>query len=226
MMPRTTKYYTLVGSLPALPLHFEDAERLPISQLQLDERLKMLEPHDAEVIEEISEFLVWERQPLERTDEEVLRRYDQFMETVDNRFAQELIRQAMIIRTVIAGLRCRRLGLEPPRGIAPVAAQIARQWNHPDFRLGTRLPWIGEVDAQLNSDSPFDVERQKLDIVWRQAKQMADQYHFTFEAVVLYLIRWETLYRWLHRDAVVGQEKFELLVAEAMGEYTDMFAEP
>ena len=49
----STTYYTLVGSLPALPRHFEDAERVPISVLQLQERLKMLQPHDAEVIEEM-----------------------------------------------------------------------------------------------------------------------------------------------------------------------------
>ena len=36
-------YYTLIGSLPALPSHFASTERLPISLLQLRERLKMLE---------------------------------------------------------------------------------------------------------------------------------------------------------------------------------------
>lgn len=225
-MPRSTTYYTLIGSLPALPRHFEEAERVPISRLKLEERLKMLEPHDARVIEDMGDFLAWERQPLERTDEDVLRHYDQFMLTVDNRFARDLIRHAMTIRTIIAGLRCRRLGLGPPLGIAPVAARIARHWNHPDFHLGTQLPWIGEVDAQLNGDSPFDLERKKLDIIWRHAKWLADQYHFTFEAVVMYLIRWEVVYRWTRRDAAVGQEKFARLVTEAMGEYASMFAEP
>ena len=68
---------------------------MPISKLRLSERLKMLEPHDAEVVEEMGDFLVWERQPLERTDEDVLRHYDRFMETVDNRFSRDLIQYAM-----------------------------------------------------------------------------------------------------------------------------------
>lgn len=224
-MPRNTKYYTLIGSLPALPRHFEEAERLPISRLQLNERLKMLAPDDARVIEEMIEFLVWERHPLERTDEDVLRHYDQFMQTVAPPFARDLIRYAMTARTIIAALRCRRLGREPPPGVPPVASQIARHWNHPDFRLGVRFPWIGEVDAQLNGDFPFDLERRKLDITWRHATQLADQYHFTFQAVVVYLIRWEIVYRWTRRDAEAGQEKFEQLASEAMAQYANLFAE-
>ena len=43
------------------------------------------------------------------------------------------------------------------------------------------------------------------------------------EAVVLYLIRWEIVFRWTSRDAAAGQEKFERLVAEAMGQYASMF---
>ena len=58
-MARSTTYYTLIGSLPALPWHFEEAERVPISRLSLMERLKMLQPHDAHVIEEMTDFLAW-----------------------------------------------------------------------------------------------------------------------------------------------------------------------
>ena len=40
-------YYALVASLPTL-LHFERAERLPISGYQLEKRLKMLAAEDAD----------------------------------------------------------------------------------------------------------------------------------------------------------------------------------
>ena len=225
-MPRSTAYYTLIGSLPALPRYFEEAERVPISRLKLDERLKMLVPHDAEVIDEMADFLVWERQPLERTDAEVVRHYDQFMDTVDSRFARDLIRRAITIRAIIVGLRCRRLQRDLPAGLANIVPQIARHWNRPDFQLGSQFPWITEVEAQLNGDVPFDLERKKLEIAWRYAKRLAEQYHFTFEAVVLYLIRWEMVYRWTRRSTEAGQEKFEQLVSETMGEYADMFTAP
>jgi len=222
-MARSTTYYTLIGSLPALPRHFEEAERVPISRLRLTERLTMLQSHDAKVIEEMTDFLAWERQPLERTDEDVVKRFDQFVAAVDDRFAQDLIRHAVSVRSLIAAIRCRRLKLDPPGGIDPVASHIARNWSHPDFRLGNEYPWIGEVDAQLNSEAPFDLERTILNIAWRYTKQLAEQFHFTFEAVVLYLIRWEVVCRWTQRNAEAGQEKFEQLVSEAMGEHAEMF---
>ena len=196
---------------------------MPISPLKLDERLKMLEPHDARVIDEMSNFLVWERQPLEQTDEAILRRYDKFNHEVDNRFARELISHTMAIRTIFAGLRCRRLQLEPPQGVAPIAAQIAKNWNHPDFRLGAQYPWISEVDRQLNGDAPFDLERMRIELLWRRLHRLAEEHFFTFEAVVLYLMRWELVYRWTQRDAEVGQRKFERLVTDAMGEFANMF---
>ena len=218
-----TNYYTLIGSLPALPRSFEQLDRVPISPLKLDERLKMLEPHDARVIDEMSNFLVWERQPLEQTDEAILRRYDKFNREVDNRFARELISHTMAIRTIFAALRCRRLQLAPPQGVAPIAAQIAKNWNHADFRLGAQYPWVIEVDRQLNGDAPFDLERMRIELAWRRLHRLAEEHYFSFDAVVLYLMRWELVYRWTQRDADVGQRKFEQLVTDAMGEFANMF---
>ena len=222
-MGRSTKYYTLMGSLSALPPHFEEADRVPISSLQLDERLKMLEPRDAVIVDQMSDFLVWERQPLERSDADVIAIYDKFMASVDDSFARALIRKAMTIRTIMAGLRRRRLGLDPPLGVPQIAAQIARNWAHPDFRLGLQFAWIGEFDAELNGDSPFDLEKRRLNIVWQHIKRLAENQYFNFEAVVLYLIGWEVVYRWTRRDAKEGERKFAQLVSGAMGEYDNMF---
>ena len=224
MIHLSTNYYTLIGSLPALPQSFEQAERVPISPLKLDERLKMLVPRDARVVEKMSDFLVWERQPLERSDAEVVARYENLLVEVDDRFAQELIRDTLAARTVLAGLRCRRLQRDPPQGVAPWAAQIARNWNHPDFRLGRQFPWILDVDRQLSGDAPFDLERSRIEIGWRQLKQLSEQYDFGFEAVLLYLMRWELVYRWTRRDADAGHAKFETLVTDAMGDFAQMFA--
>ena len=224
-MALRTTYYTLIGSLPALPRDFEEAERVPISERALAERMKMLEPHDAEVVEAMADFLTWERQPLERTDQEFVCRFDQFMATVNNQFAQELIRYTVNCRLIVAALRCRRLKRDPPVGIEPIASRIARNWDHPDFRMGYEYPWIEEVDAQLSSDAIFELERTILNIIWKNANKLADQFHFAFEAVLLYVTRWKRVYRWTQRNAEAGHEKFEQLVSEAMGEYAAMWEE-
>jgi hypothetical protein len=216
-------YYTLIGSLPALPSHFEDAERVPISSRGLDERLKMLDPDAAEVIKQLGDFLLWDRQPLDRTDDEFCRHYERIVASVNHRFVRDIVEEVMTRRTILSGLRRRRLGWGPPTGVAWVARHITQHWAHPDFRLAARFPWIVEMDAQLCGDSPFELERMGLQIAWTYVKRLADQYQFSFEAVLLYLIRWEIVYRWTRRDAQAGQEKFEQLAAEAMGEFANMF---
>jgi hypothetical protein len=213
----------LIGSLPALPFHFEGAERVPISRRCLDERLKTLDPDAAEVLKQMGDFLLWDRQPLDRTDEEFCGHYDQIMASVQHRFVRELIEQIMTRRTIISALRRRRLGLGPPAGVGWAAEHIARYWSHPDFRLAAQFPWIGQVEAQLNGDRPFEVEQTLLNIAWNHFKRLADQYQFSFEALVLYLIRWEIVYRWTSRDEAAGRERFEQLAADAMGEYAKMF---
>ncbi len=224
-MPRSNQYYTLIGSLPALPRHFAQAERVPISPRQLDQRLRMLSPEDAQVVESLRDFLIWERQPLERTDDDVVLHYARVTKTVPNEFARALMHRAISVRTIVAGLRCRRLGLDAPPGDTSVATQIQRNWNHPDFRLGHHFPWIVDVDRTLNSSTPYEVERQRLEIAWKFESSMANQYFFSFEAVLLYLVRWEVVFRWTQRDSEAGRTKFEQLVTESMGEYAAIYAE-
>ena len=46
---------------------------------------------------------------------------------------------------------------------------------------------------------------------------------FSFESLILYLIRWELIYRWVSRDAVQGEQVFEQLANQAMGEFANMY---
>jgi hypothetical protein len=223
-MPSSNQYYTLIGSLPALPTHFADVERVPISSLRLDERLKMLRPEDTQTIENLTDFLAWDRQPLEKSDEAVCRHYEAFMAHEKNPMARNVIEQAMTIRTIVAALRRRQRGLEPSSSNGPWMEHIRRNWKHADFRLGQRFPWIREAEARLGEQPPSQADRALLEIVWKIAKRLSDEYQFTFEAVILYLVRWELVNRWTSRDAAKGREQFETLVRDAMAQYADMFA--
>ncbi len=220
------QYYMLMGSLPALPAHFEDAKRLPISQLRLDNRLRMLHDQDAVVVAQICDFLMWDRQPADRTDEEVTLRYNQYMASVEDPFAREFIDTRMTLRTVVSALRRKRLGLGPPIGVGWVAKHIAQHWRTPQFRLAWKLPWIVQVQEQLNNDSPLELERLLLSVVWQHATRLAETYQFSLEAVVLYIIRWEIVSRWMSHDAAVGREKFQSLLSEALGKHAQLFSQP
>lgn len=221
-MPKTA-YYTLLSSLPALPPNFETAERVPISDTRLEDRLKMLSEDDMRVIQQAADFLAWDRQPLDRTDEEVCDTYDRIMSDVSNPLLADVIAMRMNVRTIISGLRRRRLEQGPPPGVGSIAKHIEQHWKQPDFRLGKRFPWVTEADRILNGDTPVELETLLLRITWQEYRRRADHYQFTFEAVILYLCRLAVIYRWTQRDSAKGQEKFDQLVTEALGEYADLY---
>ena len=101
-MVRSNSYYTLVASLPAMPRHFE-VERVPITQPRLEKRLEMLKAEDAEVVGQLLAFLLWDRQPRDRTDEEVISHYNELMPRTKNRLARHIVAFQMDIRTIMSG---------------------------------------------------------------------------------------------------------------------------
>jgi len=217
-------YYTLVGSLPALPRRFDEAERAPVSRVRLDELLLMLDDQDREVVGRLSDFLVWDRQALDRTDQDVCRQYDRVMAETSNRFVRRIIERVMNQRTVVAALRRRRLGQGPPPGVGPWLKHIEQHWKQPDFRLASRLPWVTRVAELLAGDTPLAVEHVLLDADWKVASRLAMEIDpFSFEAVLLYLFRWGLVHRWVRRDEQAGQKRFQELVAQSMGSYATLY---
>ena len=62
-----------------------------------------------------------------------------------------------------------------------------------------------------------------LGITWSRWAKLAEQYFFSFEAVLLYLARWEIVSRWTSRDATLGRQRFEQLVTESLDEYANLY---
>jgi hypothetical protein len=221
-MKRGRTYYTLVASLPALPRSFQ-TDRVPITWPRLEHRLKMLTPEDAEVVTQLRAILFWDRQRRDHTDEEVISHYDQFMSTIQNRLAGEIVSFRMDIRTIVSGLRRRRRGLPPPSGVGQWTESIRRNWDHPQFNLARQHSWIAEVERLLGTPDCLDVERILLGVGWKHWTRLAEQHYFDFEAVLLYLARWDILSRWVGLDATLGQQRFEQLVTESISEYHNLF---
>jgi len=221
MVP-SNSYYTLVASLPAMPRHFA-VERVPITQSRLEKRLRMLKPKDAEVVEQLAAFLVWDRQPPDRTDEEMVSRYRKIMATTADRLARHIVAFRLDIRTIMSSLRRRRRGLTPGPGMGPWVDHIRRNWEHPEFELRWQHPWIAEVNPLLGTTDCLAVERILLRVTWNHWAKLADQYFFSFEAVLLYLARWEIIHRWTTHNAPLGRERFQQLVTESLNEYVNLY---
>ena len=223
-MVRSNTYYMLISSLPALPPRL-DVDRLPITLERLQARLRMLEPEDAQEIRRMLDILAWSHQFVEANDAAVVKRYGELMQEVTNPLVREVFATVMDVRMVVAALRRRRHGLGPPTvGFGQWFEHVRRHFNQPDFRLGHAFPGIIRFDQLLGQGDVLNLYRHMLGAVWTYLKKRAEDYVFSFEAVVLYIARWEIMRQWQQLQAERGRAVFEALVTEALGEYAKLYS--
>jgi hypothetical protein len=220
----SNRYHMLISSLPVLPPRL-DVERLPITFERLQGRLRMLEPEDAEEIERLLAVLRWGNQFEEPSDVAVVQRCNALMQDITNPLVRDLLTYGMDVRMIAVALRCRRRGLPlPPVGVGQWFDHIRRHFNQPDFKLGQVFPGIPEAEQLLAQGELLTLYRQYvLGATWTYLKKRAEDYYFSFEAVVLYIARWDIMRRWQQLEAERGRAIFETLVTEALGEYANIY---
>jgi hypothetical protein len=220
----SNNYHMLVSSLPALPPRL-GAARLPISLERLQDRLRMLEPDDAQEMERMIEIIRWSQQFEEASDAAVVKRYGALMDAVTNRLVRQVLGRLMDVRMITTALRRRRRGLGPPPfGIGERFEQIRRHFARPDFGLSSAYPRLAQLAPLLEHGDVLNLHRQLMEATWVYFKKLSDDYYFTFEAVVLYVVRWSVLSQWQHLQAERGRPIFEALVTEALGRYANVYA--
>ena len=222
---RSNAYYMLICSLPALPPRL-DVDRLPITLERLQGRLRMLEPEDAQEISRMLDILAWSRQFVEADDAAVVKRYGELMQEVTNPLVREVFAADMDVRMIVAALRRRRHGLGPPTvGFGQWFEHIRRHFNQPDFRLGHVFPWILPFEQHARARGCAEpLPARCWGKAWAYLKKRAEDYDFSFEAVVLYIARWDIIRHWQQLQAERGRAVFEALVTEALGEYAKLYA--
>ena len=219
-------YYMLVSSLPQLPTRF-DAGRLPISWPALRDRLRMLEPRDSEVTRQVGLYFLWDRQPLDRTDDEVIDRYQELMRHTTNHLVRHLVRSRTEMRLIISCVRCRAAGAEPPKWIDRIAdragtlGHMRKHWLDPNFNLGVHHRWVEAFRKQLDAGDMREAQRVVFNERWSDWSRIAERQTFSFEAIIAYLVRWEIIDRWTSQNAKAGKVRFNKLIEETLGEYAN-----
>ena len=221
------RYFTLMASLPPLP-RLERAERLPINRQRLEERLTMLEDEDSEVVQTAWDYLLWQRQPIDRTDAEVARFYREITTSPSHPTLIKLIEFRMTERTLMVALRRRRRGLGPPKagepwGVGPWVRAIENGWDATDFKLGSVFPWIDEARRRLEADDSLGLQQLLMNLVWDHLVAIGEKDPFSFDALLAYLFRWDILNRWLTHDPPTAQRRFEALLAEVTDGHRQIF---
>jgi hypothetical protein len=185
----------------------------------------MLEPCDAAEMGRMLAILQWSRQFEEPNDAAVVKRYTALTLALKNPLVREVLRAGMDVRMITAALRRRRHGLGPPEiGIGAYAQHIRRHFNQPDLGLGHLFPRITEYQQLLQQGDMLTLYRGLLEATWVYLKRRADDYYFSFEAVVLYVARWNIIHQWQDLDAERGRPIFEALVREALGEHANIYS--
>ncbi len=216
----------LVASLPQLPGRF-DAGRLPISWPALLNRLSMLDHDDRQITRLIGMYFLWDRQPLDRTDDEVIARYRELLHNSSNYLVRHLIRTRTEIRLLISALRRHRTGAGPPTwdlrhtGSEMLASHVCHHWNEPSFGLGFRHRWLETFIRSYDAGEMREAQRVVFNERWHDWTRIAEKYTFTFEAVIVYLVRWEIVDRWTSQNADAGKTRFAKLIEETLGEYAN-----
>ncbi len=221
------KYYGLVASLPWLP-HFEVAEYVPITEMQVASRLTALSDAHRRELDAAASLLMWPRQPRERPAEFLVERYGQVIPQIDNPALREYVEYRMGQRTVVVALRMRREGRSPRAGEAwgagRWARKIAAHWDDTDFRLGAAYPWIDSARSLLHEADALGLERLLLDAVWQQLTRIESASPFGFERVFAFVFKWDIVRRWLSYDTMVAKDRFQSLITEVIRDHEQLFA--
>lgn len=217
-------YYTLVTSLPHLP-RFDKADRLPITRERLIQRLKMLDSEDYKLAEIVAEFIAWRRQPVGRTNAEIVSIYNQGVELIfESRLLKPLFELPVNQKTIITALRRREKGLPRPNpgelwGVGPLVPHIEYNWDKPYFKLHYRYPWIVQAQKYLREGELLKLEYLLANLIWKKLEFVLIKNYFGFEVVVAYLLKWDILQQWLSYNTEEAKARFDELVLETINEY-------
>jgi len=227
-MKRQNHYYTLMASLPPLP-RFDRAERLPINSVRLAERLRMLQPEDAEVVEHAAAFLTWRHQPAKRTDQEIANNYTQLIRHVKDVSLRAIIEFPTNLKAILAALRRKHLGFAAPVrgetwGVGPLVGHMMRNWDDPNFKLMHLYPWIPQAREYLETGEALALEKLLFRLEWDSLARLSQGMEFGFDAVLAYLFQWDIVERWLSYDSKLASSRFEGLLAEVIEGHERIFA--
>jgi hypothetical protein len=222
------RYYMLMASLPALAPLFSE-KQTPISRRRLEKRLTMLEPDDARELAAMEDLMHWHRLPLERSDREIVESAERLVPSIRSPLLREVAQWRIELRTVVAALRRRAAGEPAPTttekwGYGRWVQTIERNWGRSDFGLSSALPWVEEFHQLIEKGDSLGVERSIGSTVWEYLSRAAVGHYFDFEAVALYVLRWDVIHRWTVYDGQEAQKRFNEMLEEALGEYVHIFS--
>nr|WP_305907979.1 DUF2764 family protein [Methylomarinum sp. Ch1-1]MDP4520779.1 DUF2764 family protein [Methylomarinum sp. Ch1-1] len=134
----------------------------------------------------------------------------------------------MELRTVIAALRKRHQGMKTPPdksalGVGRWNLFIEKNWEQADFGIGRQLPWLDQANTLIRNQDSLALEKFLLNLVWRHYEQQGNGHYFDFEAVIIYVLRWDVINRWNHYHKQQAVQRFSDIVEQRLQGVFDGF---
>ncbi|TVQ86163.1 MAG: DUF2764 family protein [Chromatiaceae bacterium] len=217
-MASSTRYVML---LTALPYHgpLFGAKQTPLSRLRLDQYLRMLDPVDAARLRAARGLIDFSEQVRGRADADTATNARRVLAAIDHPFVRDLVTWRLEMHTLIAAMRRRQAGQPAPEdsrwGIGRWVERIRRHWGDPTFGLEQAVPWLDEGHRLLERGAALELERLLMARAWDHLERLSDGHYFDFEAVVIYVARWELIAHWTSFDAEAAGARFDALLADA-----------
>ncbi|EMI52591.1 DUF2764 family protein [Rhodopirellula sallentina] len=210
-------YYDLVCSLPHLP-YFEEADRLPITPLRLNQRMKRLGNDHADQLRAARPLVQWSAERFkDQTDLSLDANYRRFQQTAPSPLLHEYVTFRLTQRLLLAALRMRPLGKKPSAdyrrwGLGSQVASIHQHWDAPYFQLEYRFTWLPDASERLAAGDAVGLERILMGTCWRWLTRVSESSMFSFESVMAFLFKWDMLRAWLAFDSPKAKIQFSALI--------------
>lgn len=221
-------YYTLLTSLPHINLLF-DNRITPLSRYQLDKRLSMLSQGEQALLTSIESLLFWEYLGDDVDEKALIRLASKTVASIKSCSLRDFVNRGLDRRTMLAALRRKQKGESAPSGACwsygTRYEYIRRSWNSPVLGLGGTFPRIHSIVEAMENDNPLDVEKIVLQCMWDGLDAMSAKHSFDFEAVVVYVMRWNLVQRWVSYDKERASQRFSELVERGLGEFLEHLPE-
>lgn len=218
MINSQTDYAMLMASLPPHALSLWDSKNKRLSRVQLDRHLSLLNSKDKQTLDEIQAVLLWAKMSsIEHAEKQV----EQLLSELNNSFLADVVIWRLQIRTIMAAIRYRKLNQSATaaadfRGYEGVTSHIKKNWQSDDFTLSHRFPWLKEANQLFNANETVNLEKLLLNLSWQHYEKIGQGHYFDFEAVIIYVLRWDINDRWAKNDEKKAIQQFEKLVEQAL----------
>ncbi|MEM8597299.1 MAG: hypothetical protein AAGF76_12635 [Pseudomonadota bacterium] len=226
-MSELDTYTALMASLPSSERLFV-AKRPPLSRQRLEKRLSALEADDAATLARIEALLSWSAYDRQSDLQTVSARARDVLARTTQPTLCAIVHQRLDLRTAVTALRLRHRG-EPaptaPWGLGRWTKRIAANWNDPVFGVGRSMPWLRDAAQLLEKGDPLGLQRHLLDVSFRQLQRHAACHYFDFEAVVIYVLKWNIFDRWAKADSSAAAQRFTELSHDALKNFPHLQSE-